>query len=341
MARPSTKFAKIISVEQEQQLIELWKSHHCHYTRVRAHAILLSNQQYDISSIVDIFGVERDSVSSWIDRFSEGGPDALEDSDHPGAPPILNDAEQQTLRRLLRKYPNRPGKVLKELKKNTGKEIKRPTLREYAKRFRLSWKRYRRSLRQKRDEIAFQLAKEELAEFLAEPDLNVVYFDEAGFSLKGVVPYGWQPIGERYETPVTGAHGSNLQTLGFQGQDGETHMYVHKGYVNSEMVISIFDDYCQTLEGPTVVVLDNASVHKSAAFQARLEDWAERGLYIYYLPPYSPELNAIERFWKKLKYQLLPAEAWARFSGLLETLTKTLNEFGEVSYMPSLFSYAE
>jgi transposase len=129
IARPSTKFAKIISVEQEQPWIERWKSHHCHYTRVRAHAILLSNPQYDISSIVDIFGVERDSVSSWIDRFSEGGSDALEDSDHPGAPPILNDAEQQTLRRLLRKYPNQPGKVLKELKEKTGKEIKRPTLR--------------------------------------------------------------------------------------------------------------------------------------------------------------------------------------------------------------------
>jgi len=129
IARPSTKFAKIISVEQKQPWIERWKSHHCHYTRVRAHAILLSNPQYDISSIVDIFGVERDSVSSWIDRFSEGGSDALEDSDHPGAPPILNDAEQQTLRRLLRKYPNQPGKVLKELKEKTGKEIKRPTLR--------------------------------------------------------------------------------------------------------------------------------------------------------------------------------------------------------------------
>ncbi len=341
MARPSMKFAKITSVQQEQQLTEMWKTHHCHYTRVRAHAILLSNQQYEISAIVDIFGVDRDSVSSWIDRFSEGGPEALEDSEHPGAPPILSDAEQQTLRRLLRKYPNRPAKVLKELKEKTGKDIKRPTLRDYAKRFRLSWKRYRRSLRQKRDEKAFQLAKEELAEFLEEPDLNVVYFDEAGFSLKGVVPYGWQPIGRRYEIPVTGAHGSNVQTLGFQSQNGDTHTYLHKGYVNSEMVIAIYDDYCQTIEGPTVVVLDNASVHTSGAFQARLEDWADKGLYIYHLSPYSPELNAIEGLWKKLKYQLLPVEAWERFSTLLNTLTKTLCEFGDVTYMPTLFSYAE
>lgn len=31
---------------------------------------------------------------------------------------------------------------------------------------------------------------------------------------------------------------------------------------------------------------------------------------VYHLPPYGPELNAIERFWKKLKYQLLPVAAW-------------------------------
>lgn len=151
MARPSVKFACIESQEQRQQLIDMWKTHRCHYTRVRAHAILLSDQQYVISSIVDIFGVDRDSVSSWIDRYAAGGAEALEDADHPGAPPILDDAEQQTLRRLFRKYPNRPGKILKELKEKTGKEISKWTLRDYAKRFRLNWKRYRRSLRQKRD----------------------------------------------------------------------------------------------------------------------------------------------------------------------------------------------
>lgn len=90
-----------------------------------------------------------------------------------------------------------------------------------------------------------------------------------------------------------------------------------------------------------MVVLDNASVHTSGAFKARLEQWAGKGLYVYNLPPYSPELNAIERFWKKLKYQLLPPDTWERFSTLLNHLTATLNEFGEVSYMPTLFSYAE
>lgn len=341
MARPSTKFADVSSDKQREQLTEMWKAHRSHYTRIRAHAMLLSGQGYTISDLVDIFGVDRDSVTSWIDRFAAGGVEELEDADRPGAPPILDDKEQELLRRLFKSYPNRPAEILAELKKQTGKEMSKWTLRDYAHRLGLSWKRFRRSLRNKRDQKTFHVARQELAELLGTPNLNVVYFDEAGFSLKGVVPYGWQPIGQRYEVPVTGAHGSNIQALGFEGQDGSTHVYLHKGYVTSQTVIEVFDDYCQTITEPTVVVLDNASCHTSGEFQAHLDAWAEKGLYVYHLPPYCPELNAIERFWKKLKYQLLPPDAWERFQHLLQTLTATLVKIGEVSYMPSLYSYAE
>lgn len=341
MARPTSKFAVIQSSEQREQLIQMWKTHHCHYARIRAHAVLLSSQGYSIRELVAIFAVDRDSVSSWIERFQEGGAEALEDAERSGAPRILDDEEQELLRKLLKRYPNQPAKVLAELKEQTGKEISDSTLRAYANRFGLKWKRFRRSLRQKRDETAFQLAREELAELLAEPGLNVVYFDEAGFSLKGVVPYGWQPVGERSEVPVTGAHGSTIQALGFESQDGEIDTYLHKGYVNSEVVISVFEDYSQKIDGPTVVVLDNASCHTSGAFHDCLERWADRGLYVYNLPAYSPELNAIERLWKKLKYQLMPTHAWERFTGLLQNLTATLSRIGEVMYMPSLECYAE
>ena len=125
-----------------------------------------------------------------------------------------------------------------------------------------------------RVEKAFRIAQQELAELIADPGLDVVDFDESGFSLKGVVPYGWQPIGQRYEVPVTGAHGSHIQVLGFESQSGTTATYLHKGYVTSDTVTQVFDDYCQTIKGTTVVILDNASCHTSAAFQSRLDAWA-------------------------------------------------------------------
>jgi len=72
-----------------------------------------------------------------------------------------------------------------------------------------------------------------------------------------------------------------------------------------------------------------------------LERWDERGLLVYYLPPYSPKLNSIERLWKKLKYRVLPVNAWENFSTLLVTLTSELCEIGEVSDVPSWQSYAQ
>ena len=341
MARPASKFARIKHPRQRDELVALWKSDPHHYTRMRAHAVLLSSEGFDVGTLMRIFSVDRDSVSSWIDRFESGGADALKDADRPGGPPKLNEEDQKTLKELLRQFPHRPSKVRAELEQRTGKQISETTFRKYARRLNMTWKRFRRSLRKRRDARAFQLAREELSELLVEPDLEVVYFDEAGLSLKGVVPYGWQPVGERVEIPVTGAHGSTLQVLGVQHQDGSVDSYLHKGTVDSETVIEVLDDYSCQLEGPTVVVLDNASSHTSGAFFDALERWAERGLFVYHLPPYSPELNMIEGFWKKLKYQLLPVTAWERFTTLLDNATTALRSIGETTYMPSLESYAE
>lgn len=341
MARPSTIYARIKDNKQRESLIQLWKTHPNHYTRMRGHAIILSDSQYEIGELTEIFNVDRDTIRAWITRFESGGVDALLDDEKAGGPRMLDPNEEEILKDLLRQYPFRPGTVIARLKARTGKVISRDTLRAYAHRFNLSWKRFRRSLRKKRDELAFRLAQDELAELLNEPDLSVVYFDESGFSLKGVVPYGWLPIGERTDVPVTGAHGSNVQVLGFQRQDGNIETYLHKGYVTAETVIAVMDDYSERIDQTTVVVIDNASCHTSHAFCACLERWAERGLLVYNLPPYSPELNSIEHLWRKLKYQLMPADAWEKFKTLLETLTTKLCELGVVHYMPSLHSYAE
>lgn len=55
------------------------------------------------------------------------------------------------------------------------------------------------------------------------------------------------------------------------------------------------------LKKETVIILDNASAHKAQKVKKLLEIWQKRGLYIYYLPPYSPKLNIIERLWKEFK----------------------------------------
>ena len=54
---------------------------------------------------------------------------------------------------------------------------------------------------------------------------------------------------------------------------------------------------------PLTVILDNASVHTAKAIGPLIEQLKKKGLTLYFLPPYSPELNRIEILWRKVKYE--------------------------------------
>ena len=51
----------------------------------------------------------------------------------------------------------------------------------------------------------------------------------------------------------------------------------------------------------TVIVLDNASVHRSRLTQQHYQTWQQQGLLLFFLPPYSPQMNRLEDQWLHLK----------------------------------------
>lgn len=63
---------------------------------------------------------------------------------------------------------------------------------------------------------------------------------------------------------------------------------------------------CPALRPGDVVVMDNLSSHKVSGVRERLEEAGAKALY---LPPYSPDLNPIEKAWAKLKQLLRAAKA--------------------------------
>lgn len=55
----------------------------------------------------------------------------------------------------------------------------------------------------------------------------------------------------------------------------------------------------------TVVIHDNASIHRSKLAKKQEQIWSQQGLNRFFLPPYSPEMNRIEEQWLHLKRQEL------------------------------------
>ncbi len=75
---------------------------------------------------------------------------------------------------------------------------------------------------------------------------------------------------------------------------------------------------CPQLRPGDVVVMDNLSSHKVAGVRERIE---AAGAELLYLPPYSPDLNPIEKAWSKLKQLLRSIKARTK-----EALDKAISE---------------
>jgi transposase len=71
---------------------------------------------------------------------------------------------------------------------------------------------------------------------------------------------------------------------------------------------------------PRVVVLDNAGLHTSRAVRAERPALAKLGIFLYYLPPYSPELNRIEPVFKRVKHHEIPKRSHASRAELRESV---------------------
>ncbi len=113
------------------------------------------------------------------------------------------------------------------------------------------------------------------------------------------------------------------------GKDCSFQSWVFDSSINSAVVVAFFDQLAESIYRPMAVVIDNASIHTSAEFTENIEKWANKGLVIVKIPPYSPELNLIKILWRKIKYEWMPFSAYQSFPNLQECLFEILANIGK------------
>jgi transposase len=144
--------------------------------------------------------------------------------------------------------------------------------------------------------------------------IDLFYGDESGISEQGYCPYGWQFKDEKVTIPVS--HGQQINCFGLLSRENQLHFRTTTASINTEFLTTFFDEFAMKLTKLTVIVLDNAKIHRSKKFKKRCEYWEEKGLFFVYLPPYSPHLNIIERLWLELKQRWIKPEDYQSFETL-------------------------
>lgn len=156
--------------------------------------------------------------------------------------------------------------------------------------------------------------------------IDLRYGDESGFSLTPCVPYGWLPKGR--QTAIRSEHKKVANVFGLMSPSQDLCCYLTQGNINSDFIIEAIDDFARTVNKPTVIVLDNATWHTSKKVKARAVEWERQGVFIFYLPTYSPHLNPIEILWRKMKYEWLRPKDYLSKQALSDAIIDILKGFG-------------
>jgi transposase len=135
--------------------------------------------------------------------------------------------------------------------------------------------------------------------FFAKALPRLIFIDETSTNTKLTKRTGWSPKGERYRTHAPfGQWHTQTFIAGLR-----CHGMVAPWIVDAPMNARRFETWIETqlapeLQAGDVVILDNVAFHKS---ERAAELVRQRGAWLLFLPPYSPDLNPIEMAFSKLK----------------------------------------
>ena len=155
---------------------------------------------------------------------------------------------------------------------------------------------------------------------------RLVFVDECGTNTSLNPLYAWSRRGERAYGEAPRNWGSNVTLLASMTREGMGPCIAVEGATTK----AVFEAYVEEALAPSlrpgqVVVMDNLSSHKGQRVRELIEG---RGCELVYLPPYSPDLNPIERAFAKLKASLRRAQA-RTFGTLIEAMGRGLGEIAD------------
>lgn len=151
--------------------------------------------------------------------------------------------------------------------------------------------------------------------------MRLFYLDESGFSPSLPTGYSWclprQRKRVRYEYP----QGRRVNALAtYEPSARRLDAVPFERTLTSDDLLTYLRERLPAADVPRVVVLDNAGMHTSKVVKAARPVLAKAGIYLYYLPPYSPELNRIETVFKQVKHHDMPTRSFTTRADLREAV---------------------
>jgi transposase len=323
-------FIREINPLSSKLLERIYRQSRHYQVRQRAHCLILASQGVKTEELIKILRVSYKTIYNWFNRWELEGVVGLYNKPGRGCKPRFNFEQKALIREWAQQEPRQLKQVAEKIKEEWEISISTKTIKRILKTLAMSWHRMRRGVGGEPNPQEYQRKKAQLEEFQRldeQGEIDLYYLDETGFCLIPCVPYGWQNIGEYLALPSRRSR--RLNVLGILNKKNHLETYISSQSINSDVVIACIDTFFSTVNKPTVIVVDQSSIHTSDAIFDKIKEWFERGITIFELPAYSPQLNLIEILWRFMKYQWIEIDAYKSWESFVASIEKILKEFGK------------
>ncbi|MBP8276481.1 MAG: IS630 family transposase [Propionivibrio sp.] len=282
---------------------------------MRQQAIKAMHEGQPAASVAAAFGVNVRSVHRWMADFINGGQNALLAKAIPGRPAKVSADEMRWLAQAVRDHSPLQYKfhfglwtlsLIGELiRRQFGKKLSLASVSRIMKLLGFSAQKPLYQAWQQDATLVRQWEKEAYPAIRAEAraaGATIYFADESGIRSDYHTGTTWAPRGETPVVEVTGRRFS-LNMISAVSPRGDFRFMVHEGSVTA----TVFREFLKRLmvgaDRPVFVIVDGHPIHKAKIVKTYVESLNGQ-LKLFYLPPYSPQLNPDEQVWAHVKRQV-------------------------------------
>jgi transposase len=266
--------------------------------------------------IAQVMGVSRASVFVWWRAYREGGKEALQTKPASGREPSLSEEQMsELLRIIIGKNPQQldfgpalwtRGIVRELILRKFGVRLSEVSVGRILHKLGLS---PQRPLYKAYEQDPAKVAEWKERTFpgiqaRAKKDGAVIFFaDESSVRTEFHAGTTWAPVGR---TPVVTGTGKrrSISMVSAVSPRGELHFDIQQEGITGEDFLAFAKTLISDAGRPVFLILDNSQVRHSVILREYAEQ-SNRMLTLFFLPPYSPELNPDEWVWKNVKHDNL------------------------------------
>ena len=284
-----------------QELQQLHRNAKSKITQRRCMAIMMLLTGSSQEQVCKIFEAEERSIRNWAFAYNECGVDGLIAKKRPGAPRKITKLLESELLETI-ENPQKEERTFWTAKAFHGYVSEKYQLEcsyktvlrfFHEKGFTLQ---VPRPWSDKQDEEQRTIFREKLRELCQDEDIDLWFADETGIDGEPRPRRRWAPIGKSPKIVHNGDH-IRMSILGTACPRTGEFFAIEASYSDSEVFQAFLNEAAKCIQPKrkrNILIIDNASWHKRKSLNWHFFE-------PLYLPPYSPDLNPIERLWLVLK----------------------------------------